>query len=50
MSLLADFVAFIRDLLKPAPEDPMDPAEQLEADIRARTEWVRSHRVEEGGG
>ena len=42
--------ATLRELLRPAPpvEDP-NYADLLRSDEIARTEWVRNHRVEEGG-
>ena len=49
MSRWDAFKATLRELLRPAPHDePLASAEQLELDTQARTEWVRSHRVEGG--
>ena len=50
MSRWDAFKATLRELLRPAPpaEDP-NYADLLRSDEIARTEWVRNHRVEEGG-
>lgn len=49
MSRWDAFKAKLRELFSPIPDEDLDAAEQLEADTRARTEWVRKNRVDEGG-